>query len=110
MYDVNEVELSTVHQDENGSDNELGVQDDVDDGLDEPTPVHRRVGGQKSTVPGNLQVLINRREEDMVVTVTLKAVKMILSLSILVTMIGIPWNVMMMIRLAVICSCLNLGC
>ena len=66
MYDVNEVELSTVHQDENGSDNELGVQDDVDDGLDEPTPVHRRVGGQKSTVPGNLQVLINRREEDMV--------------------------------------------
>ena len=66
MYDVNEVELSTVHQDENGSDNELGVQDDVDDGLDEPTPVHWRVGGQKSTVPGNLQVLINRREEDMV--------------------------------------------
>ena len=64
MYDVNETELSTVHQDETGSDNELGVQDD-DDGLDEPAPVHRRVDGEKSTVAGNLQVLINRREEDM---------------------------------------------
>ena len=64
MYDVNETELSTVHQDETGSDNELGVQDD-DDGLDEPAPVHRRVDGEKSTIAGNLQVLINRREEDM---------------------------------------------
>ena len=64
MYDVNETELSTVHQDETGSDNELGVQDD-DNGLDEPAPVHQRVDGEKSTVAGNLQVLINRREEDM---------------------------------------------
>ena len=40
------------------------MQDD-DDGLDEPAPVHRRVDGEKSTVAGNLQVLINRREEDM---------------------------------------------
>ena len=64
MYDVNEIELSTVRQDETGSDIELGVQDD-DDGLDEPAPVHRRVDGEKSTVAGNLQVLINRREENM---------------------------------------------
>ena len=64
MYDVNEIELSAVHQVETGSNNELGVQDD-DDGIDEPTPVHRRVDGEKSTVAGNLQVLINRREEDM---------------------------------------------
>ena len=40
------------------------MQDD-DDGLDEPAPVHRRVDGEKSTVASNLQVLINRREEDM---------------------------------------------
>ena len=51
MYDVNETELTTVHQDETGSDKELGVQDD-DDGLDEPAPVHRRVDGEKSTVVG----------------------------------------------------------
>ena len=55
MYDVNETELSTVHQDETGSDNELGVQaDDDDDVLDEPAPVHRRVNGEKSTVAGNI--------------------------------------------------------
>jgi hypothetical protein len=65
MYDVNEIELSTVHQDETGSDNELVLQDSEDDGIDEPAPVHRRVHGEKSTVAGNLQVLINRREEDM---------------------------------------------
>jgi len=41
MYDVTEAELSAVHQDETGSDNELGVQaDDDDDGLDEPAPVY----------------------------------------------------------------------
>jgi len=41
MYDVTEVELSVVHQDEAGSDNELLVQaDDDDDGLDEPAPVY----------------------------------------------------------------------
>ena len=39
MYDVNETEVSTVHQDETRSDNELEVQDDQDDGTDEPTPV-----------------------------------------------------------------------
>jgi len=33
MYDVNEIELSTVHQVETSSNNELGVQED--DGLDE---------------------------------------------------------------------------
>ncbi|XP_066341736.1 uncharacterized protein [Miscanthus floridulus] len=65
MYDVNETEASTVHQDETGSDNELEVQDDQDDGTDEPTPVQRHVDGQKSSVVGNLQALINRREEDM---------------------------------------------
>jgi len=65
MYDVNETEVSTVHQDETRSDNELEVQDDQDDGTDEPTPVQRRVDGQKSSVVGNLQALINRREEDM---------------------------------------------
>ncbi|XP_066354558.1 uncharacterized protein [Miscanthus floridulus] len=65
MYDVNETEVSTVHQDETGSDNELEVQDDQDDGTDEPTLVQRRVDGQKSSVVGNLQALINRREEDM---------------------------------------------
>ena len=64
MYDVNETKLSIVHQDESGSDIELGVQDD-DDVLDEPAPVHRCVDGQKSIVAGNLQVLINRREADM---------------------------------------------
>ena len=104
MYDVNETELSTVHQDETGSDNELGVQaDDDDDVLDEPAPVHRRVNGEKSTIASNLQVLINRREEDMAKNSDSEVVKMTLSLSILVTMIGIPWNVMMMIRLIVIC-------
>ena len=63
MYDVNEKELTTVHQDETGSDNEFGVQDDVNDVLDEPAPVHRRLNGEKTTVGGNLQVLINSREE-----------------------------------------------
>ena len=64
MYDVNEIELSTVHQVETSSNNELGVQDD-DDGIDEPAPVHQREDGEKSTVAGSLQVLINRREEDV---------------------------------------------
>jgi hypothetical protein len=45
------------------------VQDEgdpiVDDGLDEPAPVYRRVDGETASVAGNLQVLINRREEDI---------------------------------------------
>jgi len=66
MYDVTEAELSVVHQDEAGSDNELLVQaDDDDDGLDEPAPVYRRVHGEKSSIAGNLQDLISRREEDL---------------------------------------------
>lgn len=63
FFDVNETELTNVHQDETVSDNEIGVQDD--DGLDEPAPVYRRVHGETASVAANLQVLINRREEDM---------------------------------------------
>jgi len=64
MYNVTEAELSAVHQDEASSDNELLVQAN-DDGLDEPAPVYQHVHGEKSSIAGNLQDLISRREEDL---------------------------------------------
>ncbi|KAG8090961.1 hypothetical protein GUJ93_ZPchr0011g28703 [Zizania palustris] len=71
MYDVTEIELTNMHQDETSFDNELEEDDPDqgeaidDDGLDEPAPVYQRIDGEISTIPGNLQFLISRREEDM---------------------------------------------
>ena len=63
MFDVEETELTNVHQDETGSDNELDSI--VDDHLDEPAIVYRQEHGETTSVAGNLQVLMNRREEDI---------------------------------------------